>query len=95
MGYYCKIVHEDLSDYMVATVPVGNMVELYPRSSTEAYISFTYNYTKIIEKVLDGGIDGLDGKKVDDTIDEIRSAISKLGFDTDPVLFNHTECNAK
>lgn len=22
MGYYCKIVHEDSSDYMVATAPV-------------------------------------------------------------------------
>lgn len=22
MGYYCKIIHEDLSDYMVATAPV-------------------------------------------------------------------------
>ena len=35
MGYYCKIVHEDSSDYMVATAPVGNIVELYPRSQTE------------------------------------------------------------
>ena len=52
MGYYCKIVHEDSSDYMVATAPVGNIVELYPRSQTEAYISFIYNYATIIDKVL-------------------------------------------
>ena len=58
MGYYCKIVHEDSSDYMVATAPVGNIVELYPRSQTEAYISFTYSYATIIDKVLAGGIDG-------------------------------------
>ncbi len=95
MGYYCKIVHEDSSDYMVATAPVGNIVELYPRNQTEAYISFTYNYATIIDKVLAGGIDGLDGKKVDDTIDEIRSAISKLGDDTDPDHFKPTEGNAK
>ena len=33
MGYYCKIVHEDSSDYMVATAPVGNIVERHKSMS--------------------------------------------------------------
>ena len=52
MGYYCKIVHEDLSDYMVATVPVGNMVELYPRSSKSSKKSSMEELTALMERKL-------------------------------------------
>ena len=95
MGYYCKIVHEDSSDYMVNALPVGSLQILNPSYPEEAFITITSNYKKIAERVLEGGIQGLNGRSVDETIDELRTAISKLGDNTDPDYWKATEGNVK
>lgn len=95
MSYDCCIVHEDESPYMIAIAPQGGTRKMYPETPTEAWFNITYNYSKHIYRVLNGGIPGLDGRCVDETIEPIRKAIEKLGDDTDPDYWQPTEGNAK
>lgn len=95
MGYFCKIVNEDSTAYRVNSLPIGSLQILNPSYPEEAFITITSNYKKIAESVLEGGIRGLNGKSVDDTIDGLRAAIRKLGDDFDPDYWKATEGNVK
>lgn len=95
MSYDCTILHKDGSPYMVAFAPAGGTYRLDPPSYVEAWFNITYNYSKFIYKVLDGGIPGLDGKCVDDTIAAIRTAVSRLEGEPDEDYWKPTEGNAK
>lgn len=63
--------------------------------TTEARLNITYNYSRILCKVIDGGIGGLYGKTGAESIPLLQAAISKLGDDTDPNYWKATEGNAK
>lgn len=66
---------------MMNSLPIGSLQILKPTYPEEAFITITSNYKKNAERVLEGGIRGLNGKAVDATFDELRSALRKLGDD--------------
>ena len=61
----------------------------------EAWLNITYNYTKILDRVLNGGIRGLYGKTAQEGILILEEAINKLGNDVDDNYWRATEGNAK
>ena len=61
----------------------------------ELSMNITFNYSSFINKALKGGIKGLDGKPVADTIPEIEKAILSLKDDAVPDYWAKTEGNAR
>lgn len=63
--------------------------------TNELSMNITFNYSSFINKVLKGGIKGLDGKLVSDTIPDIEKAILELKDDAVPDYWAKTEGNAR
>ena len=95
MSYDCYINHKDGSEYMVSSAPKGGTYRLSDGGPEPAWFNITYNYGKFIYPVLEGGIPGLDGRPVEETIEPLRKAIEKLGDDVDSDYWKATEGNAK
>ena len=93
MSYDCTIINSNGMPYIVNTAPAGGIIQI--AGPKEAYLNITYNYSRIINSVLSGGISGLNEKKVEETIGQIQEAVTKLGDDRDPDYWKATEGNAK
>lgn len=61
----------------------------------ELTLNITFNYSKHIYKVLDGGIPGLDGKSGAESIPLLQKAISQLSDEVSDDYWEATEGNAK
>lgn len=64
--------------------------------TTELSFNITFNYSQHIDKVLEGGIEGLDGKLVEETIPLIEKAILRMrNNDETKNYWDGTEGNAR
>lgn len=94
MSYDCFIVDRNGEPIEVTQVPTGGTYRAYD-GPQEAWFNMTFNYSQHIYKVLEGGIPGLDGKLVRDTIPQILEAEGRLEGEPDPDYWAPTEGNAK
>ena len=83
MSYDIDLNDPETSEPFVLDVPldvVGGTVEFGGTTSTS--FNITYNYSKILYKVMDGGIRSLYGKTSAETIDVLERAINQLDKST-------------
>lgn len=94
MSYDCTIVDKNGEPLTVSQVPRGGTYCAY-NGPQEAWFNITFNYSQHIYRVLEGGIPGLDGKLVRDTIPQILEAEGKLHGEPADDYWAATEGNAK
>lgn len=63
--------------------------------TTQAWLNITYNYSRIIGRVLPGGIRGLYGQTAARTMPALAAAIAQLDDDTCDDYWQATEGNVK
>ena len=96
MSYDIDIVDKKTKEVIKLDTPHHITGGTYVIGGTnELSMNITFNYSKIIYKVLEGGIKGLDGKTVSDTIPLIEKAILSLKDDVTANYWESTEGNAK
>ena len=94
MSYDCTIVDKEGEALQIQNVPRGGTY-CVSEGFQEAWFNITFNYSKFIYRVLEGGIPGLHGKKVRDTIPQLLEAEGRLSGEPDPDYWAATEGNAK
>lgn len=63
--------------------------------TTELWVNVTYNYSDIIDRVLEGGWKSIHKKRVDETLNDLARAINQLAHDNEPDYWKATEGNAR
>lgn len=96
MSYDISIVDKETKQVIELDAPHHITGGTYVIGGTrELSMNITFNYSEFIYKVLDGGIKGLDGKIVSDTIPSIEKAILLLNDDATSNYWEKTEGNAR